>query len=441
METNHTHLNLDTNILPKRYQSSSMDKLTFSLMKFGNQQIYVFLTADNHFDKVRMKKAIRLLYDIEPVLGCKFIDDPKTPFWERIENIDEYEYCIIKKTTQLDDDINDFIKSSCDPRSNIPVQSAIFESKNFDTLCVKTNHAVLDGGALQEYVVKISDLYRKLKDDPNYFEEPNIHGERSVKQVLDKFNIFQKIFIFFKNMSAKPNWAFPWIGTSQESVNYIIRRFDSNRFKQIKEFGKKFDATINDMVLTAFYRALFQILYPPKKKKLVTVCTINLRMYLENNKADSLCNLSSSAYPRIDFIPDESFIDTLKRVTKEMNFRKKFAPGIGPAWFIENVFRANYSKVKKSIQKRFDKDIKRKATHPVFTNVGLVTTNHFNFGDVKIIDAYMLTPIMGAPGFIFGLLTFNEIMSICVGFYDGSYDKLLVEKFIDLIDEELALKN
>ena len=424
-------------VIPHTFKASSMDKLTFALRKFGDQQIHAILDFDGHFERERLRKAARLLLDEEPVLGCKFIEDEKKPYWERMDNLDEQEYCTFIKSKNFDKELFEYIVTPNDPREELAVKVRIFERNGYDTFCVKTSHALLDGGGLQEYVAKLGKIYKGLEKDPDLTITPNIVGRRSLKQVLDKFNFFKKVFIFFKNMSSKPNWAFPWIGITPEKPSYVISRYSPDEFKKIKEFAKKNDATINDVALTAFYRSVFKILKNNHKEKLVTVVTINLRVYMPNYQAESLCNLSSSSYPEIDYKENESFPDTLRRVSKEMTKGKKFAPGIGPAVFIENVFKMNFSKVKKAIQKRFEKDLNRDATHPVFTNVGLVKTSDFDFGRIKAVDGYLMTPIMNAPGFIVGLMTFNDKMTFCMGFYEKSYDKKVVERFFKIIREEL----
>lgn len=424
-------------IIPNVFKAGAVDKLTFALKKFGDQQIHAIIFFDGHFDEERIKTAARLLLDTEPVLGCRFIDHHKTPYWERRNDLDSLPYCTFTKTLDFNRDLFDFIVTPCDPREDLGIQLKIFHQEKNDVLVVKTSHAIIDGGGIIEYLFALGDLYNKLAVNPNLRIEPNVTGSRSLKQVLKRFNIFQKLFIFLRNRSSKPNWMLPYIGLEAKNPNYILRRFTEEQFRKIKKISKKHNATINDMILTAFYRSIFKIINPNTKTRLLSVVTINLRAYLPNQKGESICNLSSSSYPKINYKPNEQFEETLFRVRDEMNFRKRFAPGIGPGFFIENVFKFPFARVKKSIQKRYDKDLKRNATHPVFTNVGLLRTEDLDFGEIKAIDAYLMTPIMNAPGFIFGVMTFNERMSICMGFYESSYNKELIQTFIDNIVEEL----
>ncbi len=426
----------NTSETPMRFKAGAVDKLTYALQKFGDQQIHAILTFDGTFDELRLKKAFRMILDAEPGLGSKFVYHPKKPYWERRTDLDEIDYLTLVKVKDFQKQLFDFIVTPCNPEVDLPIQLRILREEKQDSLVIKTSHAVIDGGGIQEFIAFLGLVYQELKIDQNY-SLPINHGSRDLKQVLKRFNFFQKMFIFLKNVSSKPNWAFPWIGTKQEKPNYILRRFPPEVFRKLKTFGKKFGATINDMILTVFYRAIFELIKPKPSNKLVTVVTINLRSYLPNQRGESLCNLSTAAYPEVSYIPNEDFDKTLVRVRDEMKFRKSSAPGIGPAVFINNVFRMRFDKVVNSIRKRCLKDLKRNATHPVFTNVGLIRTEDFNFGDIKPFDGYLMTPIMKAPGFIFGVMTFNENLSISSGFYEGSYDKATFEKFFDLVEKEL----
>jgi len=426
--------------IPETFTAGTVDKLTFALRKFGDQQIHSLLEFDGHFDDKAIKRAVRLILDAEPVLGSKFIVHPKKPYWQRRNDLDELDYCSIIKSTNPEKDLFDFIVSPCDPVKDLPVKIRIIRKEKTDLFCFKTSHAVMDGGAMMEYVKKLGDYYRELLKDPDFSVEPNITGDRDLKQVLKRFNIFQKLVIFFRNMSSIPNWAFPWIGTDATKPNYLLKRLTPERFREIKAYSKKYGATINDIALTAFYRAIFEILQPKPGVPLVTVLTVNLRMYLPDFKAETLCNLSSSAYPKLAYIPDEKFEDTLIRMSKHMKHVKKIAPGIGPGWFIYRVFKLPFEKVVKNIRKRFDKDIKRKATHPVFTNVGLIKSDFFDFDHIKAIDGFLQTPITHAPGFILGFITFEENMTFSLGFYEGSYEKKKIQLLLDLIDKNLQFK-
>ncbi|MHA1125423.1 MAG: hypothetical protein ACTSO7_06670 [Candidatus Heimdallarchaeota archaeon] len=423
--------------IPETFTAGTVDKLTYALMKFGDQQIHCMFEFNGHFNDKAIKRAVRLMLDAEPVLGSKFIVNPKKPYWQRRNDLDELEYCTIVKTTNFDKDLFDFVITPCDPVKDLPVQARIFRNDTTDLFCLKTNHAVMDGGAIVEYMIKLGGYYQELLKNPDFTVEPNIAGDRDLKQVLKRFNIFQKLIIFFRNMSSKPNWAFPWSGTEETKPTYLLKRFPPERFRKIKAYSKKYHATINDITLTAFYRAIFEILQPKPNVPLVTVLTVNLRMYLPDFKAETLCNLTASAYPELTYIPDEKFEDTLIRMSKHMKKVKKVAPGIGPGWFIYRVFKLPFQKVVKNIQNRFDKDIKRKATHPVFTNVGLLKSDYFDYGHLKVIDIYLQTPITFAPGFIIGLLTFEENMTFSVGFCEGSYEKEKVQLLLDLIDKNL----
>ncbi|MBD3192596.1 MAG: hypothetical protein GF308_18290 [Candidatus Heimdallarchaeota archaeon] len=81
--------------------------------------------------------------------------------------------------------------------------------------------------------------------------------------------------------------------------------------------------------------------------------------------------------------------------------------------------------------------MKSRTTHPVLTNVGLINSDSLDFGEIKAKDSYLITPIVYAPGFIMGIITFKETMTLSIGFCEGSYEKAMIEEFLGFFDKEL----
>ncbi|WP_160328949.1 hypothetical protein [Syntrophomonas wolfei] len=46
-------------------------------------QIQAVITFDQHLDTEVLKAAVMLSLDAEPVLGCRFVEDEKRPYWQR----------------------------------------------------------------------------------------------------------------------------------------------------------------------------------------------------------------------------------------------------------------------------------------------------------------------------------------------------------------------
>jgi len=424
--------------IPKRLKAPAMDRLTYLLRESGDQMIHLVITYNGHFDFVRLQKAVEWSFDAEPILGCRFVEHPRKPFWERMEKQGWKAFCELINSRDLEKELHAFVIEPLDPTKELPVKIRLFRQAQSDVLCLKVSHTAMDGAGMIEYLQLLGELYQKAKEQPNYQVRPNLQGSRGLEQVLKHFRLRKKTSVFLQHRSPKPGWAFPWVDTKRTRRTYSLRRLSEERFQRIKQFAKERKATINDLLLAAFYRALFKIAKAPYGEPMVNVVTVNLRSYLASKKAEAICNLSTSVYPYFAIEKNESFEQTLEKAQQVMQQFKENLPGIGSAFFVNNFFgRITFKRLKAITLKLIQKHLETKKTHPIFTNVGLVKAEQLQMGDLKAIDAYLITPIMFAPGFIFGMITFEKKMTFSIGFCEDSYPRESIELFLDYFCAEL----
>ncbi|RLI69180.1 MAG: hypothetical protein DRO63_01305 [Candidatus Gerdarchaeota archaeon] len=424
--------------LPEKIVATAMDKLTYLLRETGDQMIHLVITYEGHINFPILKKAMEQSFAAEPILGCKFVEHPRKPFWIQINPQDWKNFCQLINSREFEKELYDFVTEEFDGTKDLPVKICIFRQTNRDVLCLKVTHTAMDGAGMLEYMQLLDKLYRELLKNPNFKAQPNLSGTRGLEQVLKHFKLQKKTRVFWQYKSPKPSWAFPWVDTKQTGRTFIVRRLPEERFQRIKRYGKERKATINDILLVAFYRAFAKLTNARYGERMVTVVTVNLRTYLEAKRAEAICNLSTSIYPYLAIEKNELFEKTLQKVQEAMNRFKKTLPGIGSAFFVNNLFgRLPFRRLKKLTQKLIKKHLETKKTHPIFTNVGLVKKYQLTLGKLQPTDAYLITPIMFAPGFIFGMMTFEKKMSFSIGFCEGSYSRESVEQFLDYFIEEL----
>ena len=51
------------------------------------------VTLDGRIDEDRLRTAVRLSFDVEPILGCRFVERVWRPAWKRREDLDEVALC------------------------------------------------------------------------------------------------------------------------------------------------------------------------------------------------------------------------------------------------------------------------------------------------------------------------------------------------------------
>ncbi|MEA2070118.1 MAG: hypothetical protein U9O98_02405 [Asgard group archaeon] len=433
-------VSLEENI-PQEYDAGEIDKLTYVFRRIADQQINCVIRYSGHFSLPRFRHAVALTFYAEPVLGCRFVPTNDRAYWRRRDDLADKQLCLFEETDDIEQAIESFITAPCDPTEHIPLQVALFRYEDGDVLCLKVSHVVLDGGGIQDYLSLLQRFYKRLEVDPAFLPEPNVSGRRDLKQVFEQLGFFKRIGVFLQYRSRKPTWAFPWKSTNACTRKFTLRRFLPDAFKALKEYSKKVKVTITDLIVTAFYRAMARITDIPLGEKMLGTLSVNLRPYMPNSQATSLCNLTASSHTKASVDSQESFKETLQKIHRSTQKMKRKGPGLEAALFCRLLFNMKFGKAKTILNKTLDDQLDLEATYPVITNIGLVEKENINFnGEVEVDDCYIVTPFMKAPGFLMGVITVGQTMVLSMGYFEESYDSSVVEQFLDYMVEELTIK-
>ncbi|HEX7482073.1 MAG TPA: hypothetical protein VF350_01210, partial [Candidatus Bathyarchaeia archaeon] len=170
--------------IPEKLTVTTQDAYNYAASKvFSDQQLCMVIKLSGRLEEKVLAKAVRLSMDFEPVLGCKFVENEGTPFWQRRSDLDQTETCQVIETASpqkaLEAFINEPIHADVDPL----VSAKIFREKNEDIVCIKMNHSACDAGGLKEYVFLLSDLYSMLTTCGRSSIQPNM-GIRDQSQVF-----------------------------------------------------------------------------------------------------------------------------------------------------------------------------------------------------------------------------------------------------------------
>jgi NRPS condensation-like uncharacterized protein len=213
----------------------------------------------------------------------------------------------------------------------------------------------------------------------------------------------------------------------------------------MKSYAKSRGATINDLLLTAIYRAMFKISKTPYGVPMDIPVTLDLRRYLPDKKTEAIRNLTGGLIVRIPRKAHESFEGTLSRVTSETEIIKNGHPGIQNAIGAERAEKLNFYQVC-ALFKAMSKAVEIASQNPFYvpitcgltlSNFGFISKPLIKFGEHTVIDAYIIPPVVRAPGILLVASTYNDIISLAVGYYKPSARQADMEKLLNVIKFEL----
>lgn len=408
----------------------------------GNYQIQAVMKLDDRIDFDKLSAAVRLSVDAEPVLGCRFVEH-NPPYWKRRKDIDNIMFCSLEETDNTEEAVGRFLESPLDMDRDPMVKVKLIRSEQCDTIGLKLNHTCCDGAGVKEYIQLLSGIYSAIaRVNGVYVPEPSIRDNEDHVKVFKNLGIRHPELDTSIVEAPRTVWPFHWKSAGQKDVTpFVICRLPEGQLDLLSKYGKERGATINDLILAAFYRAMFKITRPPYHVPMDIGLTVDLRRYLPGNRASAIRNLSGGIVLRIARLKDEPFDGTLARVVSLMNRKKSKNPGYQCATGAERAEILNFHQFL-TFAKFMSKasDVFLKSCHycsPGLSNVGIISKTPIKFGGSTVTDAYIIPPVIRMPGILLVASSYNGILTFAAGYYKGSVRKENFERLLEGIKNEL----
>lgn len=415
-------------------KSEIFDKIQFlfETYKFNDHNLHCIIYFNGNANKVILEKALAMTLDVVPILGSQYVENVNEPYWRKEESSSFKEILTFANSK---DEFEAFITSKIDVLIGPQVKACLLSSNN-DSLCILMNHMVCDAAGFKTYLYLLCSLYSTLLVNPDYKSDCLLDGDRSIKLINRQFSFGDKL----KNLlmqrgesNGSIDLNFPMSSGEEIKPFVLMYEVKEDRFLAIKKYSHGHNVTINDITLAAFYRVLYQIL---AKQDLSISIAVDMRKYLKNKNINALTNLTATAISKIHYEPDDTFDDTVRKVSKEMNLKKKNLIGLNVIVKVSLLFKCfKYKHVKKLLGKGFH--------NPMIgmTNIGILDSKKLCFRGTSIKNAVMFGSMKYRPYFQLALTSYNNTMTFTVNLYGDLQDKYNMETFFSLLDKELQFFN
>lgn len=414
--------------LKSKIKAQAFDCMQYFYGAVQEPRIRTFIKFYDHINLTALKKAVMLSVDAVPIIGCVF---------------DEKRHCWVKRTFKAADFIHtadisdenqasDFLLSSIDHTCEPQVKIFLLRGKQKDSLCVIINHMVTDGAGFKEYLYLLCHLYSRCEENPSYRKkQPFIR--RDFNQISKNLSIKEKLDILFSKSNSKPNpnITLPLKGGFNPII--VMAHLEKEQFSALKSFAKVRHVSINDIFLTAYIRLLHNV---TGYKKITVPCPVDLRKYKKTNQRCGICNLTGCYLCGIEIKPNESFADTLKKVSSQMRNKKKSNECIKGPMLYNILFHTMPFSI---VQRLFGKISPVPVTS--YTNLGIIDDINLHFGNQVIEDAYISTAVKKAPYFQLSVSTFKKRCTFTSSMYGTDEDKELINLFLNQIINEIILNS
>ena len=391
-----------------RIRAGLEDQIFFWMDSQFDSQNHAVLRFNGRVDEKILEKAGNLTLVAEPVLACRYVPSLFRQYWEPISLSDAPSLLTILHSEDDPDTLSRFLEvdQPIDHLKGPQVRFYLLRGGERDTLVIKISHVVGDGGAVRDLCYLLSFLYGKSLADPNYRPLPNLKGSRSLTQVTKHFGFVDMLKILRRSLRDMAGIFYPFIfkKPSFEPMDpadraYEIAFIDRKRYNAIKHFARFLNVTVNDLVTAAYFRAFYTWVNSHPETILRLVITADLRRFLPDRKAETLCGLSGFIYMNIGRDLGDSLKETALLVNRHMNAIKQDYPGLGGSFPLTYLFFKTlplpialfpHSFMAGQMKKQY---IYPGKIAPLLTNTGTIDKKRVGFGEMFPETVFFSAPL------------------------------------------------
>jgi NRPS condensation-like uncharacterized protein len=402
---------------------------------YHDSQIRCVVRTVGRIDDERMARAIRLTLDAEPVLGCRLVERPWRPYFERLDDLDRLPLCPVIVEGDLETALWEFLTAPVETRTGPLVHARIFRGER-DTLSVKLDHAGADGAGTIQYMSLLAATYRELGSNPNFRPPYQGHLSRSQRQVFRRVGLLA-VLSSFQRLPDAEACGLPSHSDDRSQRAFAVRQIDAERMQAIREYGRRHGASFNDLLIAALYRTLFATLDSPPARPCLLSLPVNLRRYLPPGRPFPVANLSGGNLFALAYRQGERFADTLARVQAISQRFKRSFPGLTGALLTGAFFLPGFAFGRWVINQFIGRQMAQGRMAPFLSNVGIIDDKLFDFGQ-EMADVFGLGLISFPPGMNVAASTFQGVLTLTAGYCPSATETGTVEGFLDRITRALV---
>ncbi|WP_342679739.1 condensation protein [Methanofollis sp. UBA420] len=392
--------------------------------------MHLLFAFDGEVDEERLKEATLRLIAANPYLGCRFAERDGMPCWEEISKSDEA-FVVLPPGTEMP-------PAPLDIRRGPQVRVSLLREDGGDRVVVTCHHGFSDARGLMDLARDLFAAYRGTAPAPVGWYD------RGADQVLARFSAAEIERAREDEETFVDRWRFPVEREGRGTPRVAYRTLPPDSLRRAKEFGKKHGATVNDIMIGAFFLAVLKTRADPADRNAPRsiLTSADLRRHLDRPVPPM--NLSVAYDITLTAGEGAGLEDVIDQVTAATRRRKANGLGLGCILFYDEIYAGGVPAVEGFFDGMMQRYEEAGLKNPVFSNIGVLDA-----GDVLPLEgkdgrpldlrsACLLPCVCWPYGFLMSLSTFRESMTIVSAYEEGPYSRETVEEFLDSVVEYLS---
>lgn len=288
---------------------------------------------------------------------------------------------------------------------------------------ITISHMLCDGSGFKQLIYLLCELYNGNRSE-NLDYLMTREFSQFTKELTGKTSITMKMmFSMMGNYKSKPVYA----KTDDKNVYVLEKTISRETMSKVHDLAKTQGATLNDVFLTAYARALRKLY---GLEKINIPCTVDLRKYAKDKTG--IANLTGTYNLNIKMKDGAGFGETLSDASAAMQKQKKTKNDIaGPMLLV--------SKYEKSTLEQFLKLYGGMETSASadYTNLGVLDDKKLVFNGATVKNAIGYSGLNNAPNFQIAVSSFKGETTVTSLVRCGQKEKEKADLILDTIVKEI----
>lgn len=419
--------------MERKLNAELWDKMHYLFRDFNDRMVHVALHYDYEINIEALKTVLICFLEKAPVLHSSFTDNHISPYWSvkdyQIEDVLTVDY-----PQDVDAAVNAFLTQYIPPDSDLQMKVAVFFHDGKSVLCIVENHMCMDGGDFKYFMKALCKNYNDYITQgisPIELRE----GSRSYESVYEDFSKTEQRMArnLYKNVCAKDTHQFPLTPNSIRDKSFIARRkISADTFAKIKAAGKRHGATINDMLVAAYFYSLYELADFDAKDSITISCAIDLRRHIKDVSDQGMTNHTSFMQCSI---PERgrNIFETLKYVVRSSNrFKKDKFMGL----YGLPLLNFGYKMLPHAASEEI---IKIGYSNPLLamSNIGILEADKLALEGHEPVDGFMTGAVKYKPYVLLSATSLRNVLTLSMCVRGNEDDQKIVERFFDLMEKNI----
>lgn len=424
--------------MERKLNAELWDKMHYLFRDYNDRMVHVELHYDFRINIDALKTVLTCFFEKAPVLHSSFTDNHIHPYWT-VKDYHINDILTVKDVDEsaLAEEINTFLVQYISPEAPVQMKVAVFYyGENKSALCVVENHMCMDGGDLKYFMKALCKNYSDFVSSE--ISPVNLRtGTRSYEAVYEDFSATERKFAkgLYKNINTRDNHGFPFTPNNMIDASFIARRkLSVETFDKLRAVGKQHGATINDMILTAYFYSLYELANFNPAESISISCAIDLRRHIKDSEGQGITNQTAWMQCRIPRRGQDIF-ETLDYVVKSSNqFKQDRFMGLHGLPLLSLGYKIMPHAASEEI-------IKVGYANPLLamSNIGILEVDKLALEGHEPTDGFMSGAVKYKPYALLSATSMRKEMTLSMCVRGNDEDRRIVEHFFDLLEDAIRL--